>query len=273
MTGARNWYRNVRWASKHMNRTILEGAPNFRDLGGVSVRDGRLVRCGRLFRSQHLGRLTDRDLDTLRTMNVRLVCDLRSETERERLPSRLPEGMALEVIALHVSEDVHAGGGAYEFLQQGRGAAGAFDMMREMYRRQPRAMAGKLPQLFDRLADSQVPAIVHCFAGKDRTGFVCALVLHALGATREAIFADYLTSEPYLDAEAEALTLKPRLEHRLDRPILATELGMILGVQPEYLQAALDAIADEYGDLDAYLERAAGLTAAKRAAMQTALLE
>ena len=88
----------------------LDGAANFRDLGGYATEDGRSVRWGMLYRSDHLGDLTDRDLDYLRGLGIRLVCDFRGDEEVESHPDRLPEDGSVRRINPSITNEAFSPG-------------------------------------------------------------------------------------------------------------------------------------------------------------------
>lgn len=253
---------------------LLQGARNFRDIGGATTRDGRRVRTGQVYRSEHLAHLTDEDQATWRKMHVKVVFDLRSRRERLRLPSRLPGDPKPEILEMSINQDVNAAHETFRaHLRRDPSPAGAVRTMTEIYRGHPQAFEGKLKVFFDRLIEGRLPAVVHCHAGKDRTGFASAMLLLALDVPLEAVFDDYLATMRYLDPVRSAEALKPVLAEMLDTPLAPEALKEIMSVRHDYLQTALDAIVEHYGSPDAYLEKAAGLTPERRRALQAQLLE
>jgi protein-tyrosine phosphatase len=111
------------------------------------------------------------------------------------------------------------------------------------------------------------PVLTHCFAGKDRTGFVIATVLEVLGVDRDTIVADYLRSNAAVPQLRDHISemIKQRSDVELTPEVVTfTEARLsdgVLGVRPEYLDAARRTIDDEFGSLDAYL-RDAGVSEA-----------
>lgn len=254
----------------------LDGARNFRDIGGVRSWDGRRVRRGLVFRSEHLAHLTDADVEALRHTGVRLICDLRSAHERKRLPSRLPVGAnAPQLLVLAINEDSNA---AHEHfiarIAQDPSPAGAIAAMMDIYRGHAQAFSGKLVHLFDSIIDEdRLPAVVHCHAGKDRTGFATAMLLHALEVPMDAIVADYVATLRYYDAEAGVRSSGSLLAETLGQAVPRETLVAVLSVREEYLLAAFDSIEADYGSVDRYLEQTAGLTAERRARLKWRMLE
>ena len=191
----------------------LSGAPNFRDFGGHRTLAGPAVRRGLLFRSDDLSNLTHGDLEALTPLSIRLICDLRGSVERDRRPSRWPESLSTERMIASLSSDLRMGHGFHaRFLESDPSADNAHAMMLETYRYLPRNGARGLRAILGRLAEGEVPALIHCTAGKDRTGFVCATLLSLLGVPREIIYADYLLTNERIDLDVAALRVGPLLE-------------------------------------------------------------
>lgn len=253
----------------------LEGAFHFRDLGGHATTNGRIVRHRRLYRSGDFSNLTDQDLLQLQALGIQSVFDLRSEIERTRALSRWPQDQTAKVLLLNISTDLRTDDRSlWQQLFSNLSVAGSRDTMIEIYRRMPRIFANALPMLIERLLEPDgLPGVIHCSAGKDRTGFVCALLLLALGVPREAVYTDYLLSTE-LDANERAMGFVMR--ELTARTGTAPDLAMIrplFTVKPEYLDAALDAIITDYGSLEAYLATAGGIDDAKLARLHELLLE
>jgi protein-tyrosine phosphatase len=249
-----------------VRRVPLEGAPNFRDLGGYETSDGRRVRHGQLFRSGRLSALTDRDLATLEALGLATVVDLRSPEEVAAHPNRLPPGaVGVEVPVTDVSMSPTSIARRLE--------AGDVDGLgAEMLLTGNRVFARELRDAFARVVEYAMdarhrPMVFHCTAGKDRTGFASAIVLLALGVPRDTVIEDYLFSNDCL-ADRHAVVLG-----RIDPAVRDLEpLRAMLEVRREYLEAGLDAIVDDHGSVDAYLEEALGVSPAARARFRDELL-
>lgn len=255
----------------------LPGAPNFRDLGGLAGRDNRRVRYGRVFRSDDLASLGEADFERLQPLGIRLICDLRGGLERERRPSLWHAGSAPEKLLASMSARHQAVGHGFnrELLEQYPGPEGARRMMLETYRTLPRNGARGLLAILNRIADGGTPALIHCTAGKDRTGFICAMLLHVLGVPREAIYADYLLTNERVDLDTMALRVGPIIEFMLGMPanaIARPALDVVNSVDADYLDALFAAIEAEYGAMESYFD-AIGVDAALRARLQDELLD
>lgn len=257
------------------SRPLLAGAPNFRDMGGYRTRDGRRVRHNLVFRSEGMAELTQDDLDVVRGLGIRLICDLRSERERKQLATRWPEDSPVSTLHLNITADLRAGHGAMtRILLDSPSAEGATQAMLATYRHFPIAFAGRLLQLFEQiLAGTSLPLVFHCAAGKDRTGFVAALLLSALDVPRDDIVEDYLlTTRRWSGPRCEA-ALKQAFFATFGAEPPASVIQPLMAVKEEYLAAAFDVIEQQYKTIDDYLEQVAGLGTEQRRALQDLLLE
>jgi protein-tyrosine phosphatase len=251
--------------------TAPSGLKVFRDLGGTLTADGRRIRNGRIFRSGDLSALTQADLDRLRSLGIRLVCDLRSEFERTARPSQWPEDLQTERLIAGLL-DVRTGQlDLRRMLIEDPTPAGVRRMMLATYEALPAAAAPLLPQLFARLANNQLPALVHCSAGKDRTGFVCACIQHTLGVDRETILKEYLAIREHLVADAMASRISEHLRASVGDAAAERMVKVLSDVDADYLDAALAAIVRMHGSLDRYLA-SAGLTTGLRQRLGQGLL-
>lgn len=255
-------------------RVGLDGAPNFRDLGGYRNGDGRVVRHGRVYRSESLTWLTDRDLDVLRELAIGLVIDVRSAHEKHTQPSRWHAGPRPELLSCDIDADLRAGNQPLISILRARpDPEGAREMLRTTYAVMPVAFAGQLAGLFARLADADCPpAVLHCTVGKDRTGFIAAMLLFALGVPREAVYEDYLRTARVARNPRLEETLGDIVRSQVGREPDAAMMDALFGVEAEYLDAALQRIDKEYGSVDRYLAVAGGLDGSTRAGLQARLL-
>ena len=215
----------------------LQGASNFRDLGGYPTSDGRTTRWRHIFRSNHLGQLTAADVEIVRALGVRSAFDFRGVEERAAGVCVVNE---ITVHSLPIEPTVVAALRAE--LAKGRLTAPvALELMRESYRNYVRHNTHSFRMLFGHLLEDRAPLVIHCTAGKDRTGFASALILHALGVADEVIAEDYLLTNRHYRRDANASDLP------------ADVLDAIGSVETSYLAAAFEAVGNEYGDLGTYL--------------------
>lgn len=234
----------------------LVGGCNFRDCGGYETTDGARVRWGRLYRSGLMARLSTAAAAQVQALGVRAVCDLRRTTER----------------ALHPNPSFGAGIRRFEWDSEqesspirDRAFANSNDeaavqaAMLTMYERLPFGLQPRLAGVFAAL-DHAAPgaAIVHCTAGKDRTGVAVALVLESLGVRREAIVEDYTLTNTAVDLRSQLLGqdctgtgLAATVESIL--ALSATAQEAMLAARPEYILASLGAIEARHGSVRQYL--------------------
>jgi protein-tyrosine phosphatase len=230
----------------------IAGIANLRDIGGYRTTDGRWVKMGLLYRSDQLDRVGDTDLAALERLDLRLVVDLRTASERTREPDRLPKGSRPLILDVAADSEGSLGGDmrkAMAAITAGKGAELLTAANRDFVAlgSARRAYAALLDQL---AAPQTTPMLYHCTAGKDRTGWATAVILTLLGVPRETVMADYLASNIFLQRKnAESI----RALAKSATPIDAAALMPVLTVRADYLNAAFDEVENRYGSFDAYL--------------------
>jgi len=248
------------------------GIHNFRDYGGYPAKGGgRLVR-GVLYRSGELRHATDRDLELLDSIRLTTVVDLRGTNERLKSPWKQPAGFSASIHfadgeTAHAAPHVVASAGALD-------AAEARRRMLKVYSGMPfRPLLIDIFRLYlTVLAESQGSTLVHCLAGKDRTGLAVALLHSALGVHRDDIFADYLLTNAAGNSEARIKAIALDLEERFGARLSEGALQVLAGVDAQYLERAFGAINDEYGSIDAYIARVLRISPAVREALARRLV-
>jgi protein-tyrosine phosphatase len=256
-------------------RIPFDGPGNLRDLGGYQAADGRTVRWGVLYRSDHLGGLSARDLRQLRHLELAVLVDFRSAAEKAAAPNRLPRSHPIRVVELPLFDDDASdamGAGLRARIVRGdlAGIDGAALLIEANQRLATEFTPSYRQFVAELLAAGGAPVLFHCTAGKDRTGFAAAIVLRLLGVPEEVIVADYLRSKTYsLAARRRDLLLLRMLKGRELTALVRT----LLGVEAAYLQAAFDAIDREYGSFAAYARDGLGLSEADVTRLRDTLLE
>jgi len=229
----------------------FSGIENFRDFGGFSGRHGP-VREGLLFRSAHHANASDEDLDRLGRLGIATIVDLRRPDERSAQPSRRPPGFAGEVISDDsgdASEAPHVA-----FLKQGDLSDAAIErFLIEYYRNAPFEHAQLFGRAFAALENGSL--LIHCTVGKDRTGLLAALIQLALGADDDTVMEEYLETNRAMLSEAKVARAAMGLKAMLGTEPSPVAIRALLGVEAHHLQAGLNAIADQAGSIDAYLDR------------------
>jgi len=261
----------------------LAKAANARDLGGLTTTSGRVVRRGLLYRAGALNRLTDEDVAALARLRLANVVDFRHQEEIDlEGPDRLPPGS--KVVSLPIFDPEHD---AFTAISVALRAA------KDGFRQLPEALASSLRDTSAAMLDvyrwfvtgpaarqtfatvirmaataGSLPLLFHCSAGKDRTGWLAAVLLHALGVDRDTIVADYLrTNELNAPVVERALA---KLDGRLPDPAVIRPL---FEARAEYLHAAFEAAEAAYGGMDGYLRDGLAIDADTVAALHATLLE
>jgi protein-tyrosine phosphatase len=250
----------------------LAGATNFRSLAGLPAAGGRRIRPHALMRADRLAALTDDDWRALAGTGIATVCDLRSDSERAEHPNRVPPQLALRELHCDIRNDLRADPALARLLVDDPTARGAERVMIEIYRRFPAYMGGTLATLVDRLLTGGAPLLVHCSAGKDRTGFVIAMLLHALEVPDELIRKDYLASRAWPGADSHRASLEARLGAIIPPHELPAAVDTVLDVRDVYLDAAMETLRVEFGSVLRYLEAAAGVDARRIDRLRSELL-
>jgi protein-tyrosine phosphatase len=256
----------------------IDGVRNFRDFGGYATQNGERVIRGHLFRSANYAEITTRGLAQFDATGIRLVVDLRRGPERVNSPSQLPSdlgGRSLETMfSSHGYDEGNVLAPHLQFIQAGNlSVESCHDHMMSSYRRIPweAQYLEIFKQTFDRLAYGQGPIVIHCAAGKDRTGILCGLILHTLGVSQSDIAHDYLLTNavpldtPWLEGYAQ------RMSDMFDRQIDPLTLLPLLGVHADFLDQAWSEMDRRDGGLDGYLAKL-GVSKAMVTAIKAKLL-
>ncbi|HQV02586.1 MULTISPECIES: tyrosine-protein phosphatase [unclassified Novosphingobium] len=250
----------------------LDGVHNFRDYGGYEGAEGARVKTGLLWRSAQHGDASDADLQAIHDLGIADVIDLRGPIERDSKPCRRHDGFAGQVwtypeetagLALHTE----AADGVVTAAEARAAMVRLYDGI--AFREN---LVPMLRLYFELLHRADGPSLVHCVAGKDRTGFAVAMAQHVLGVSREAIMDDYLltNSAGNIEARIEAGAVQIRERHGA---ISDETIRALMGVEADYLNATFRAVEARYGSLDTYLAEVLGIDAAKREALRGHYLE
>ena len=251
----------------------MEGALNVRELGGLPLKNGRMVRHGSLIRTGRLSDITDKDKETLARWKLTKIIDMRNNQEVFEHPdlpmegvewiqlsifpggaagiSREDNGETLMEKAVRLAE-MYAGGKARKLLQT-------------MYPRMvgEEFCVGQIRHFFELLLEHEEGALAwHCTSGKDRTGLTCAMLLYVLGADKETILEDYLLTNEQT-ADYRNTLLDGLRERQIDEEKIQ-QIYYLETVDVAYLESCMAVITEKYGSLDRFLEEHLGLTAQVR---------
>ncbi|MBN1921335.1 MAG: tyrosine-protein phosphatase [Anaerolineae bacterium] len=241
---------------------------NLRDCGGLPALDGRRLRHGMLYRSGNPSQARGDALRRLESLGLQTIIDLRSPRERRHRTFTLAGARTLSIpIGIAELTQKRLRG----VLYKPRSEAVIMDVMVSVYRDMVDLAVAPLGAILRLLLEPQsYPVLIHCRAGKDRTGFVCAVIQMILGAAPQALIQDYLRSGVHSASAVQQTLLRFR---RLTLGLIPTSnLATVYAVNPRYIQASLDRIAEGYGGLTGYLARG-GFPKSGFAQLQAQLLE
>ena len=255
----------------------IASVPNLRDLGGWPTKGGGRVRHGLVYRSTELNGLEGPDMTAFAALGIKTVYDLRTALEIPSHPDRLPPGT--EYVGLDVMKDSSISAPAQLFsvasdpkaAETMLGGGKGLKLFENGYREivsLPSARKG-YGRLFTELAEQDHrPALFHCTTGKDRTGWAAASLLMLLGVSDRDVMKDYmLTDTELLPAE------QPMLDHFKALGGDPELLAPVVGVAPQYLEAALDEMRKDFGTIEGYFADALGIDQAGQEALRSALTE
>ena len=247
----------------------LQGAPNFRDIGGYETVDGRHVRWRMVFRSDALSSITQADEARIARLHIVSEVDLRTVQERVSGPDRWlrPPNNIYESPKPSLAPLIGP------MLASVKDALSARAWLQGFYARMPDQYRTEYARLFQDLALGQEPLLIHCTAGKDRTGVASAILLSALGVPRQAVVADYTLTETLSPPTVgTAAATSSRANGALAR--LPADARMELSrSEDSFILAALRSIDQEYGSVDGYLRTALGLSDADIAKLKARLID
>lgn len=214
---------------QHIKHIPMDGPKNFRDIGGYMNGEGRLVAWNRLYRSDGLSALSERDEALFRALDIRTIVDLRGSAERDMLPDSIPEGVEYFHCPMMREAGADKASALSDFARSL--VVGYKSMVTD-----DAALAGAaVNAVIDGLEKGAV--VFHCSAGKDRTGVLAAILLLLLGVGEEDIIADYQVSHTYNEKGINAVIVRsPEIAQRFSLP----GGDSMLRSEPENIKAVLD---------------------------------
>ncbi len=248
---------------------------NFRDAGGLPTAEGREVRRGLLFRSSDPARASVHARSALSSLGIKTICDLRTDREARRNPHPHEGFVGCRYHHLPMKSRRHDDSGLFlQLLSLIAGRARRYrfeEVMEEVYREYVTDFRPQLSSVVRLAAHaSNLPLLVHCTAGKDRTGLAIAIILTALGVRRESVVADYLASNAHL------ASVRVQVHRRLGRLALfgldPERVMPLLEARRSYLDAAFREMEETFGGFEAYLHEGLGISSAERGRLQRLFL-
>ncbi len=262
----------------HGRHVVLEGQPNFRDLGGYKTSDGRAVKSGLIFRSGELPRLTDKDVAKLKQLGIKTVVNFLTDVEIEaKGRDRLPSGAKEFSLPIKVGDDLAKAG--LEARQSGDFSKLPPEINQQVHQVLVAEATAEYAALLREVAKPENrPIVFHCSHGVHRTGTAAAIVLSALGVPWEAVRKDYLRSNECREDEV-AKRLKQlreqvaKIQGISPDQVDMTNINAFYILQPSYIDASRDEILKKYGSIDGYLAKGLGLTRGEIQQLRDSLLK
>lgn len=236
----------------------LKGVRNFRDFGGYATPTGE-IRKGVLFRSGHYNEATEDDLDYLNGLDVKFHVDLRRPDERDRQPNVWPAAHVVQIATDGGREEVPAHVAA---LQGDDVTVDSIEgYMTAYYRSAPFKdhHIELFRSWFDGITENDGASVVHCAAGKDRTGIICALTHLALGVSEDDVFEDYLLTNHAVNIEKFLPEARDRFNEMLGKNHEADVYRPFMGVRRVYLENAFEVMSDAHGSPLGYAREVLGV--------------
>lgn len=227
----------------------IKGSLNFRDFGGYQTTDGGTIKKGKLFRCGMLTGISGAGRDEFTALDIGVICDLRraDEVEGAPTPTDAPFDVRVHIpIAPGSSMDLRA-----SFTNPNMTTQHRIEYMCEITREIARDHVAEYKLLVEHLLNTDNGFLLHCTAGKDRTGFGAAIILSALGVPEEHIFDDYLLTNAATELFA---VMKPAFEKNYGDTVTDEDMRAIAGVQRDYLEAAIQTIHENFDGMAGYLE-------------------
>lgn len=247
----------------------FETVYNFRDFGDYSVQSGGRINKGQLFRSAHLNAMSGGDLSRFDELNISAIIDMRYAPERLKQPNMLPNGHSGVTLAYEqVDGKKRLKVAPHEaFMEHDlQSPDDARNYMLESYSRRPLdpGFQSLVRRSLKHMASSGDNILVHCAAGKDRTGTFVAIIQHLLGLDKAAIFEDYMLTMTAVDMEPLLAMASKGISQRYGRPYNVDMLRPLFGVSEDYLSQSFNAM----GDVQTYVQDIIGLTSKELSALK-----
>ncbi|WP_026942760.1 tyrosine-protein phosphatase [Hellea balneolensis] len=252
----------------------FDGIYNFRDFGGYATVDGRKIKANKLYRSAHLNNTNETDKERLAALDIGLIVDLRHAPERERQPTQWSDKQSPRRLSYSDPKDGESGKIAPHeaFMKHDlHKPEDARNYMLGSYGARPHDEGFKriFGDTLRHMAETGDPILVHCAAGKDRTGTLCAVIKGALGVDENTIYEDFMLTMTAVDIDQFLKPAAQMFTQRYGRSIDPEAIRPMFGVEEAYLQSSLAAIED----MESYISDHLGITEKEKAALKAAYLE
>lgn len=237
----------------------FEGLSNFRDIGGLKTEEGRSVKTGVLFRSDKLSGLTNLDLIKLSKLNIKLICDLRTPRERRKKTNQyFFSNIRVVNIPIYHKEQELSHWRIFKYIFGRNGAEKFEEFIKEYYNGIVFHSTEQIKQVITLISEkNNLPALIHCNVGRDRTGLISAIIQMLLGVSRKKVIEDYLLTN--IAFEQRILRFVKYIRRLSLFQVSEKRLQYILQARSEHLEEIIDRIAERYGNVEDYLTKGCGL--------------
>lgn len=225
---------------------------NFREVGGLQTTDQMVIKQGMIYRSADLSRLTKQDILTFSTLGIQTICDLRTSSERKSHPPKIMEHDKIVHIPMQPDSMMPSKWTMFRMLIAEGKSLSFTPIMKDVYQSMLYERKKEIQQLFTLLSDEKnYPLMLHCTSGKDRTGFLSALIQLAAGVPVHTVLSEYMRSN-------EGVKMLMKRQERFVRMmslyrVSKEQIQPLLGVQQDYLEDVLNEMLDTYGSAERYL--------------------
>ncbi|PCK21247.1 protein tyrosine phosphatase [Bacillus pumilus] len=244
---------------------------NFREVGGLQTTDEMVIKQGMIYRSADLSRLTKQDILTFSKLGIQTVCDLRTSSERKSHPPKIKEHDKIVHIPMQPDSMMPSKWTMFRMLTTEAKSLSFTPIMKDLYQSMLNERKEEIQQLFTLLSDEKnYPLMLHCTSGKDRTGFLSALIQLAAGVPMHTVLSEYMRSN-------EGVQMLVKRQERFVRMmslyrVSKEQIQPLLGVQQDYLEDVLKEMIDTYGSAEGYLIEACEVPEAQLNEMKNILL-
>jgi protein-tyrosine phosphatase len=228
----------------------FKSVPNFRDLGGIPAGGEKKIKNGIIFRSANPDTISKEDIKKLHSLNIRTIIDLRAPGERKKRKKSMDH---IDVLSLPLDFQQTTRERLKPVLNKKNSEAMISDISNSLYLEILDATQPIFKEIMDVLCKPErCPVLIHCHVGKDRTGIISALILHALGTERQLIIDDYLKSNDALRPFFRKMLLKRKILSFGFFP--SRTILYAITLRQRNIESVLDRIESHYGGIEAFLK-------------------
>ena len=237
---------------------------NFRDIGGIPITTGKYMKQRVLYRSGSLHKLTDEDREKLNELGIKLICDLRTPKERKGKADRLHKNSNTRIASIpiyHLGYKTDPGRlrKYWWFLTTGLKNFDYIQFMKEYYSRIAFNHPNEIRKVLALIADEKnLPALIHCSGGKDRTGWLAAVLQLLLGVSMDLVYDDYILTNKHLEFELYEPGISIILFNLFNMNL--KDFQPLIELRIEYLQVTLDMVFSKYRTIETYLLEGCGIS-------------